>query len=390
MSGFSSAGASVIPDVGELTRAMAMWRQFTGWLGGLGIIVLFLAVLPRLNVAGRQVLFRTEAPGPEIGLEATIRATARRFLALYIAITVAEIVVLAALGLTGVDDFMTPYRAVALSFATIATAGMTTDARSIEPYDATTQWALVVFMVLAGTNFALLFVGIVRRRLRPFARDEEFRVYLVLLALASLVVLVALTSDGLFAGEEAVRHSVFTVTSMMTTTGWAASDYNAWGPTPQLVLFGLVMMGASAGATSGSIKLVRHVVIFKMLARELRHTVHPQLVAPLRLNREVVDEATLRAIIVFVFLYLGACAAGATAILVDSSLRGIELSAFESLADSAAALAGAGSGLGFAGPMGSFRPFSVVSRLVLLAEMYLGRLEIIPVLVLLGRSFWRP
>jgi trk system potassium uptake protein len=389
MSGFSTTGASVLTDIEGLSRSMAMWRQFTAWLGGLGIIVLFLAVLPRLNVAGRQALFRTEAPGPELGLEATIRETARRFVALYIAITALEIFVLAVLGWTGVDDRMTFYKAVAHAFATIATAGFSTEARSIEPFAAETQWAIVVFMILAGTNFALLFAGIVKGRLGALRRDEEFRVYLVLLAVASLIVLIELRSADILGGGQAIRHAVFNTVSMMTTTGFASSDFNEWTSLTALVLFGAVMVSASAGSTSGSIKLVRHVAIVKMLRREIHQTVHPELVAPLRVSGAVLDERTLRAIIVFLFLYVGVCAAGAVAILIDSSLQGVHLTAFQSLADSASLLGGAGPGLGFAGPMGSFEPFSDVSKLVLTAEMYLGRLEIVPVLVLFAGSYWR-
>lgn len=389
MSGFSTTGASVLTDVDGLSRSIAMWRQFTAWLGGLGIIVLFLAVLPRLNIAGRQALFRTEAPGPELGLEATIRETARRFVALYIAITALEIVVLAVLGWTGVDDRMTFYNAVAHAFATIATAGFSTEARSIEPFAAETQWVIVVFMVMAGTNFALLFTSIVRRRLGALRRDEEFRVYLVLLAVASLIVLIELRSAEILGGGEAIRHAVFNTVSMMTTTGFASTDFNEWTSLTALVLFGAVMVSASAGSTSGSIKLVRHVAIVKMLRREIHQTVHPELVAPLRVSGAVLDERTLRAIIVFLFLYVGVCAAGAVAILIDSSLQDVHLTAFQSLADSASLLGGAGPGLGFAGPMGTFEPFSDVSKLVLTAEMYLGRLEIIPVLVLFAGSYWR-
>src|SRR4051812_28868667 len=205
MSGFSTTGASVLRDVGELSHSMAMWRQFTAWLGGLGIIVLFLAVLPRLNVAGRQALFRTEMPGPELGLEATIRETARRFVTLYIAITAVEILVLSALGWTGVDERMSFEDAVAHSFATVATAGFSTDPRSLEPFAAATQWAVAVFMVVAGTNFTLMYAALIRRRTRLLTRDEEFRVYVVLLALASALVLVELLSSGLLHGEEAVR-----------------------------------------------------------------------------------------------------------------------------------------------------------------------------------------
>ena len=390
MSGFSTTGASIVTDYEALSRSMAMWRQFTQWLGGLGIIVLFLAVLPRLGVAGRQALFRSEAPGPEIGLEATIRETARRFLALYVGLTVLACVVLAVLGWTGVDERMTPYQAVAHGLTSAATGGFSPEARSMEGFAPATQWIVVVLMIMGGTNFALLYAGIVLRRPASLARDEEFRWYLLLLALASLVVLVALEDDGTFAGEAVVRHAVFNTVSMMTTTGYASSDFNLWGPLATLVLFGAVMVSASAGSTGGGIKLVRHVIVAKMLSRELRTTVHPELIAPLRLNGSVVDERTLRAMIVFLFLYLGVCAMSAVLLLLDSSLRGVDLTAYHALVDSAAALSNAGPGLGFAGPMGSYAPFSDESKLVLTAEMYLGRLEIIPVLVLLSRGFWRP
>jgi trk system potassium uptake protein TrkH len=390
MSGFSTTGATVLADIEGIPRSIAMWRQFTAWVGGLGIIVLFLAVLPRLNVAGRQALFRTEMPGPELGLEATIRETARRFVTLYVAITAVEIMVLAILGWTGVDERMTLFNAIAHSFTTVPTAGFSPEARSLEPFAASTQWIIVVFMIMAGTNFALLYGGLVLRRPLALARDDEFRVYLALLAIASLVVLIELVSADIFSGETALRQAVFNTVSMMTTTGYASADFSQWTSLTALVLIGVVMLSASAGSTSGSIKLVRHVVIAKMLRREIHQAVHPELVAPLRLNGAVVDERTLRAIIVFVFIYLGVCAAGAVVILIDSSLRGLELTAFQSLAVSATTLGNAGPSFGFAGPMGSFEPFSDLSKLVLTAEMYLGRLEVVPVLVLFARSYWRP
>jgi trk system potassium uptake protein TrkH len=388
MSGFSTTGASVVTDIPGMSRSLLFWRQFTAWIGGLGIIVLFLVVLPRLNVAGRQAMFRTEAPGPELGLETTIREAARRFVALYVAITAAEIAVLATFGWVGVDDRMTFFKAVGNSMPTIATAGFATEARSIEPFAAASQWVFVVFMIVAGTNFALLYAGIILRRPGALLRDEEFRVYLALLVVAPALVLVGLLSEDI-AQDSGVRNSVFNTVSMLTTTGFANSDFNLWGPLTSLLLFGLLLLGASAGSTSGSVKLVRHVIVAKMLAREIHHTVHPELIRPLRINGTVIEERTLRSIIVFLFLYIGVWALGATAILIDSSLRDIELSAFDSLADSGTALAGAGPGLGFAGPMGSFAPFSDFSKVVLTIEMYLGRLEIVPVLVIFARSYWR-
>ncbi len=389
MSGFSTTGSSVLTDVDALDRSMAMWRQFTAWVGGVGIIVLFLAVLPRLRVGGRQALFRSEAAGPELGLAETIRDTARRFVVLYVAITVVGTLALAAMGWTGIDPHMNLFRAVAHSFSTISTTGFSTEARSIEPFAPATQWVFVVFMIVAGTSFALMYAGIVRRRPRVFARDEEFRVYIAVLALAAALVILDLVDAGLFEGGDAVRQGVFQVTSLMTTSGYATADFNQWTALTTMILFGLVLIGASAGSTSGSIKLVRHVVIAKLLNRELDQTLHPHRVAPLRVNGAVVDERALRAVIVFVFLYLGVLAAGALVILVDSSLRGLQLGTFEALADAATTLGGAGPGLGFAGPMGNFAPFSDVSKVVLIALMYLGRLEIIPVLVLFTRSHWR-
>jgi trk system potassium uptake protein len=366
-----------------------MWRQITAWIGGVGIIVLFLAVLPRLRIGGRQALFKAESAGPELGLATTIRESAQRFVVLYVGITAAEVAILTAFGLTGVDDRMTFYNAVATSFATIATAGFSPDPRSLEPFAAASQWVVVVFMVVAGTNFALLYAGIIGRQLGVFRRDEEFKVALALLAAASLVVIVGLVSQDVLEGEEAVRAGVFNTVSMMTTTGFANADFSQWTSLTAMVLFGVTLLGASAGSTSGSIKLIRHVVIAKMLRREIDQTLHPGVVVPLRVNGAVVDERALRAIIVFVFLYLGIWAAGSLTVLLDSTLQGVDLTAFQALADSASMLGGVGPGLGFAGPMGSFEPFSNVSTAVLTALMYLGRLEIIPVLVLFTASHWR-
>jgi trk system potassium uptake protein TrkH len=389
MSGFSTTGSSVVARIDELTRSMAMWRQFTAWIGGVGIIVMFIAVLPRLRVGGRQALFKTEVPGPELPLAATIRETARRFVVLYVGLTALEAAVLAVLGWTNIDPRMDLFNAAGHAFATIATAGFSPEPRSIEPFAAATQWTIVVFMLVAGTNFALLYAVFVTRRPRLLARDDEIRVGAVVLVLASAIVIVELLSAGTLAGADALRHGVFNTTSMMTTTGFASSDFNQWTSATALVLFGVVLIGASAGSTSGSIKIVRHVVIAKMLKREIDQTVHPQVVVPLRVNGELVDERALRATIVFVFLYLGVCAAGAVVILVDSALRGIDLTAFQALAASASLLGGVGPGLGFAGPMGSFEPFSDVSTVTLTALMYLGRLEIVPVLVLFTASHWR-
>ena len=319
----------------------------------------------------------------------TIRESARRFVVLYVAITALEIAVLATFGWTGVDPRMNLFNATGHAFATIATAGFSPEPRSIEPFAPASQWAIVVFMLLAGTNFAVLFAGLVKRRPGLIARDEEVRVGLLLLAAASLLVVVGLLEANTVEGGAAVREGVFNTVSLMTTTGFANADFNVWGALPLLVLFGALMVGASAGSTSGSIKLIRHIAIAKMLRREIDQTLHPEVVAPLRVNGQVVDERALRAIIVFVFLYVGVLIAGAVVVLIDSTLSEVPLSPFASLTSAATTLAGCGPSLGFAGPMGSFAPFTDLSTLVLTALMYLGRLEIVPVLVLFTASHWR-
>jgi trk system potassium uptake protein TrkH len=232
---------------------MAMWRQFTAWVGGVGIIVLFLAVLPRLRVGGRQALFKTEMAGPETPLAATIRQTARRFMLLYLAITGLAIALLTLFGATGIDPRMDLYQATAHAFATIATAGFSTEPRSLAAFAPATQWAVVFFMLVAGTNFALLYAGFVRRHVGLIGRDEEVRVGLAILALAAGIVVVELLTADIAKAGEAVRYGVFNTVSMMTTTGFANADFARWTSLTSMVLFGLTLLGASAGSTSGSI-----------------------------------------------------------------------------------------------------------------------------------------
>jgi trk system potassium uptake protein TrkH len=389
MSGFTTTGSSVVPDPGELSRSLLMWRQLTQWMGGMGIIVLFLAIFPRLRVGGRQ-LFEMEAPGPEIGgLATTIRETARRFVALYIALTAAEALILAAYGWTGIDENMSVYDAVAHAFTTLPTGGFSTEAASLAAFEATTQWTVVVFMILAGTNFALLYHFLIRGHAAAPARDEEFRLYLGILTLASLVIFVELLSEGIAAGHDAVRFAIFNAVSVATTTGYATADFNQWPVLTSVVFVGLMMIAASAGSTSGGVKVVRHLLIGKILRRELAQTVHPELVEPIRFNRTPVDERTVRAVIVFVLLYIGIFALGALGLVIESARANVSLTPFEAIGAAATTLANAGPGFGFAGSFGNFEPFSDLSKLMMVALMWVGRLEMIPVIVLFTRAYWR-
>jgi trk system potassium uptake protein len=203
------------------------------------------------------------------------------------------------------------------------------------------------------------------------------------------VLVVELWSEGFFAGEEAIRHSVFQAVSSMTTTGFASTDFNEWTLLAAVAIVALMLAGGSAGSTAGSVKVVRHLLIGRILRRELDQTVHPELVAPIRLNQTIVDERTLRAVLAFVLLYVGLFALGSLALMIDAARVDLDLRVIDAVAASATTLGNVGPAFGFAGPMGSFEPFSDVSKGIMITLMWLGRLEIIPVAVLLTRSYWR-
>jgi trk system potassium uptake protein TrkH len=389
MSGFTTTGATVVTDLETLPRSLLLWRQFTQWLGGAGIIVLALAVLPRLRIGGRQLL-EAELPGPEVDqLSSRIRETARRFWVLYVALTAAEALLLALLGWTGIDPRMTPFNALAHALTTIPTGGFSPEQRSIEPFAAITQWVILVFMIAGGMNFALLYTAFVRRRPLRLLRDEELRAYGVVLALAALVLSAEIWAKRFEAGEEAIRHGVFQSVAIVTTTGYATADTAVWPTLALVTIVGLMFAGASAGSTSGSVKVLRHLLMGKVLRRELDQTVHPELVQPIRLNRVVVDERTLRAVTSFVLLYVGLFAAGGLVITIDAAYNGPLVTPFEAVAAAAATLGNVGPAVGFAGPMGSYAPFSDVSTVAMTLLMWIGRLEVIPVVVLLTRGYWR-
>jgi trk system potassium uptake protein TrkH len=390
MSGFTATGATLLTDIEALPRSVAMWRQFTQWLGGMGIIVLALAVLPRLRVGGRQLLER-ELPGPtEIErLSTTIRETARRLWVLYVALTALLALLLAVYGWTGIDGELDLYEAVAHAFTTLAIGGFSTQAESVAAFGPLAQWTIVVFVVVAGINFLRLYLVFVQRRAAAVTRDDEARLYLALLALGSTVVLLELLGDGRFGGEEVVRHAVFQTVSIMTTTGFASADYTEWGALTAVTLVALMFVGASAGSTGGSIKVVRHVLIGRLLRRELDQTVHPEVVLPIRLNGTTVDERTLRAVLAFVLMYVGLFALGTIALVLESFRAETGVTPFEAASAAAATLGNVGPAFGFAGPFGSYEPFSDLSTAIMTGLMWLGRVEIVPIVVLFTKAYWR-
>ena len=390
VSGFTATGATLVPHIEELARSMLFWRQLSHWLGGMGIIVLAVAILPRLRIGGRQLL-QSELAGPtEIEqLGDTIRSTARRLWRLYVVLTLIAIAVLMFLSVTNIDDVMTPFDAVGQALSVVALGGFSTRTVSIAAFAPITQYAILAFMVIAGINFLRLYRFFVQRRVDVLTRDEELRLYLALILIGSTLIAIEVIAGGYEHGEAGVRHSLFQATAILTTTGFATADYALWGPLATLTLLLLMFSGASAGSTGGGIKIVRHLLLFKLVKRELEQTVHREVVVPIRVNQRVVDEKALRSAIVFVLLYLLTFAVGALLLVADSRRAGEGLGAFDAFGAAAACLGNVGPAFGFAGPYGSFAPFSDFSTWICTVLMWLGRVEIIPVVVLLTRAYWR-
>ncbi len=391
MSGFTTTGATVLTHVGALVRGMLFWRQLMHWLGGMGIIVLAIAVLPRLRVGGRQ-LFQGELQGPgEIEpLGATVRELSRRLWKVYVGVSAVGILALAVVGWTGLDPAMSPFDAFSYATSAVATGGFAPDPESARVLAPVSQWIICGLMVVAGINLLRLHGLLVGRRLRAFARDDELRLYLVLLALGSIAIAIELFGTQTVRGvESGVRAATFQAVSVMTTTGFATLDWSKLGPVVTLTLLLLMFVGASSGSTTGSIKVVRHLMLFRLARRELEHTVHPQLVVPVRVSGAVIEESALRSAVMFVVLYLFVFALGALSLVLDARRVGGQLGAFEALGAAASCLGNVGPAFGSAGPFGSYAGFTDLSKVMLSILMLLGRVEIVPIAVLFTRSFWR-
>ncbi|MFB6121003.1 MAG: TrkH family potassium uptake protein [Halobacteriaceae archaeon] len=402
MSGFTTTGATVMGDISFDThsRALMMWRQLTQWLGGMGIVVLAVAVLPELSVGGAQ-LMDAEAPGPGIQkLTPRIAETARALWGVYLGFTVLEIVLLYGLNVAGLAPAMTPYNAVAHGFTTLPTGGFSPEARSIEAFSAAVQWLIIPFMVVAGTNFALFWYAL-NGNVEKLRDDSEFRFYCGVIAAFT-----AVTAGALFTGsglavvpaemsaivgdvEPALRHAAFQVVSIVTTTGYASMDFNAWGAPSKMLLFVALFVGGSAGSTGGAIKIVRWLVILKSIRRELFTTVHPDDVRPVRLGGRALDERALRGIYAFTLLYVVLFALGTMLVMLDAGRVGYGVTGFEAMSAVAATLGNVGPGFGAVGPMNSYVHFPATSKLLMVVLMWFGRLEILPVLVLFTASYWR-
>jgi trk system potassium uptake protein TrkH len=376
MSGLTTTGATVFRDFTTFGRGIFFWRAMTHWLGGMGVIALFVAVLPRLAVGGRELFF-AEASGPtDEKLTPQIRQTALALWQLYAALTAAQTTALWAAGMSLFDS-------VCHSMATLAAGGFSPHPQSIAGYNSPTiEWIICVFMFLAGANFALQFRVFVRGHGRALFKDEEFVAYTgVVLAATALLAVFLLPAAGSFAS--AVRAALFQTLSIITTTGFASEDFNLWSDQAKMVLLGLMFIGGCAGSAGGGPKVVRHVLMARFTLRELRRTLHPRAVLPVKLGGRVVPDDTMRDVVVFMLFYILAFAVGTAVVVAFGAnlLTGISATA--------ATIGNVGPGFNEVGPMGHFSDLHPVSRIVLTLEMWIGRLEVLTVLVLLRGEVWR-
>ncbi|MDL5360514.1 TrkH family potassium uptake protein [Halalkalicoccus sp. NIPERK01] len=393
MSGFTTTGATVMGEISveRHSHAVMMWRQLTQWLGGMGIIVLMIAILPELAVNGAQ-LMGSESPGPTLQkLTPKIAQTARALWMVYFGFTLLLIVLLYGLHVIGLAPNMDLYNAVAHGFSTLPTGGFSPQADSIAAFSAAVQWAFIPFMVIAGVNFAL-FWQVLRGETRALVDDTEFRAYTGAIAVFVAVLAVVLFRGGAPAiplggategvTENALRQAAFQIGSLLNSTGYATSDFAQWDPHAQMVLLFAMFVGGSAGSTGGGIKVIRWIVILKTLHRELFVVAHPRAVRPVRLAGRVVDEDVIRGLVAFTFLYMILFAVSAVFISLDSARIGYELTPIEAISASLAAIGNIGPGFGVFGPFGGYLALSNASKLLMTFLMWVGRLEIVPVLAL--------
>ena len=391
MSGVTTTGATVLGEMStdRHSHALLLWRQLTQWLGGMGIIVLMIAILPEVAVNGAQ-LMESEAPGPELQkLTPRIAETARALWLIYFGFTVLYVCLLYGLHLGGLAPKMDLFNAVAHGFTTLPTGGFSPQADSIAAFSAAVQWVVIPFMVVAGVNFAL-FWHVLRGEAEVMIENAEFRAYAGALAAVTAVLAVLLFRGaappielgGVTEGvtENAIRQAAFQIGSLLNSTGYATADFARWDTHAQVVLLFALFIGGSAGSTGGGVKIVRWLVVGKAIRRELFTSAHPDVVQPVRLGGSVVDEEAIRGIMSFTLLYIVLFGVSAVFISLDTARIGEQLTVLEAVSASLATIGNIGPGFGRLGPFGNYEFFSDASKLLMIFLMWVGRLEIVPVL----------
>ena len=379
ISGFTTTGATVFGDIEALPHGILLWRSFTQWLGGMGIIVLGIAILPYLGVGGMQ-LFRAEVPGPTPErLQPRIAQTAKLLWYVYAGMTAAQVALYLFGGLSLFD-------AVTHSFSTMSTGGFSPKSASIAAFDSGyVQYVTIVFMFLAGVNFALHYRAFASRG-RVYVEDAEFRFYAaVVLSAAALVAGLVLLSGGAqeVGGERVIRDALFQVVSIGTTTGFVTRDYELWPLGAQLILLMLMFMGGMSGSTGGGVKTVRVHVLMRHIVSEFKKSVHPRAVVATRVGSKVVGEPVLLNVLAFLLLFILLYGAGVLLL----ALLGHDLPT--AVGASAAAIGNIGPGLGEVGAVDNYGWMGPASHLVLMVLMVAGRLELFTILLLFHPDLWR-
>ena len=375
VSGLTTTGSTVFPAVEHLPRSVLLWRSLTQWMGGMGVLVLFLALMPKLG-DGAVYLMRAESPGPiKSKLVPKVGSTAKILYAIYVVLTLLEMVCLRLAGQSW-------YSAVNHAFTTMATGGFSIYNTSLAGSTPAVMWIVTVFSFLAGVNFSLLFLA-ATGRLRAALRSEELRVYLSIVVGVTLLICVCLRVQAGIPLGESVTDAAFQTVTIITTTGFATVDFAMWPTFCRMALLVLMFTGGCAGSTSGGIKLSRVLILWKSLVRELRRMVHPNHVSVIKVDGQPVEERVVSSTGAYIMAYMVVLLAGALVVSWDN--YGFQ----ESFAASLTCISNVGPGLGILGPMENFSILSPLSKIVLSLEMLTGRLELMPMLALLTRGAWR-
>ncbi|WP_299253898.1 TrkH family potassium uptake protein [uncultured Lacinutrix sp.] len=389
MSGYTTTGATILNDIEVVPEGILFWRSLTHWIGGMGIIVLAVAILPLLGIGGMQ-LFAAEAPGPSADkLHPRITDTAKRLWLIYFGYTAAETILLKVAGMSFFD-------AINHSMTTLSTGGFSTKNASVAYWNdkPLIQYIIIVFMFLAGTNFVLSYFAF-KGKISKVYKDEEFKLYFKFIAIFTLVaaVIIYFNADMSIstiehpqvwgAAESAFRHSLFQVLTIITTTGFISADYTLWTPFLTIFFFGMMFLGGSAGSTSGGIKVVRHLITIKNGFYEFKRALHPNAILPVRYNKRSVSGDIVFNILGFFILYLLAFIAGT----LGFSMMEIDFESSIGLA--ASSLGNVGPALGDFGPVNNYDALPAVGKWWSSFLMLIGRLELFTVLILLTPFFWR-
>lgn len=380
VSGLTTTGASVLNDIESTPRGVLFWRSLTQWLGGMGIIVLTVAIFPLLGIGGVE-LFVAEAPGPTSDkIHPRIKEVAKRLWYIYLGLTALLILILSLVG-------MTFYDAVNHGLTTMATGGFSTKNASVAYFEAPhIQYIILFFMFLAGVNYTVIYYGL-SGNFKKVWRSDEFKTYLFLvLGLIGLVSLLVYRIEG-GSYEQAFRDSAFQIVSVITTTGFVSADYTAWTPALTLLFFILLFVGASAGSTSGGIKIIRHLVFFKNSFLEFKRLLHPKALIRIKIDRQLVAPRILTHILVFLLVYMMVFVIGS--IIMAIILLDFEQPLLSAIGSVATALGNVGPAIGDLGPTDNFADVPAFGKWILVFIMLLGRLELFTILILCTPYFWK-